>query len=98
MECKPAPADRDDTAPARFGFTVTKKLGNAVLRNRIRRRLKAAMVQTAVSGAKPGYDYVLVARPAAATLPYAELVKELDQAFRRVHHARARKSNESSTA
>ena len=73
----------------RFGFTVTKQLGKANVRNRIRRRLKAAVARLADSRAKPGTDYVLIARAAAYTLPFAEIVKHLDQALQRVHHPRS---------
>jgi ribonuclease P protein component len=66
----------DAGRPPRFGFTVTKKIGNAVVRNRIRRRLRAAARAAALHGA-PGADYVLVARPAALTLPFDRLVSDL---------------------
>ena len=46
----------------RFGFTVTKAMGNAVARNRIRRRLKAAVTEAGVSLGHVGHDYVLIAR------------------------------------
>jgi ribonuclease P protein component len=62
--------------PPRFGFTVTKKIGNAVVRNRIRRRLRAAVRQAALHAAA-GADYVLIARPAALTLPFERLVNDL---------------------
>ncbi len=68
-----------DRAP-RFGFTVTRKVGNAVVRNRIRRRLREA-VRTAESGASPATDYVLVARRAALTLPFQRLVTDLVTGF-----------------
>jgi len=61
--------------PPRFGFTVTKKLGGAVVRNRIRRRLREA-VRLAGDGAA-GTDYVLVGRHAALTLPFERLVADL---------------------
>lgn len=79
------------TVPARFGFTVTKKLGGAVKRNRIRRRLKAAVDELAGSHCRPGFDYVLVARAAALTCPYGALKKDLEAAFQRVHHPRREK-------
>ncbi|HMN38370.1 MAG TPA: ribonuclease P protein component [Hyphomicrobium sp.] len=85
MEAKPrAPGGAPLEGP-RFGFTITKKLGNAVARNRIRRRLKAAISQIAPLYAHDGFDYVLVARAAALDKPYAELVDELTRAFKGVH-------------
>jgi ribonuclease P protein component len=74
----------------RFGFTVTKALGGAVVRNRIRRRLKAAVAATAGVCARRSHDYVLVARAAAAERPFEDLKKDLEQAFQRVHHPAAR--------
>ncbi len=75
-------------APPRFGFTVTKAMGCAVIRNRIRRRLKAAVTAVAGSAAQPGHDYVIIARKAALDIPFADLKKDLERAFHRVHHAR----------
>jgi len=75
---------RDD-ADARIGigFTATKKIGNAVVRNRARRRLKeAARAVLAVHGA-PGHDYVAVARAATPDLPFARLVADFADAVRR---------------
>ncbi len=81
----------DLASPPRFGFTVTKQLGNAVVRNRIRRRLKAAIDLLAGTKAQPGYDYVLIARTPALTRPFADLKKELEDALHRVHHAPQRR-------
>lgn len=61
--------------PARFGFTVTKKIGNSVVRNRIRRRLREAV--RLYPGANSGTDYVLIGRRAALTLPFDRLVADL---------------------
>lgn len=72
----------------RFGFTVTKKLGGAVVRNRIRRRLKAAILELVDGHARPGFDYVLIARKAALDRPFAALKKDLEDALHRVHHPR----------
>jgi ribonuclease P protein component len=66
-----------DGRPARFGFTVTKKTGNAVVRNRIRRRLREAVRLAGGALALPGTDYVLVGRPAALTLEFDRLVADL---------------------
>lgn len=80
----PASAEQAFTGP-RFGFTVTKRLGNAVRRNRIRRRLKAAVSEVAKVAARDHFDYVLVARDAAHDLDFASLISELKIAFERVH-------------
>ncbi|MGB7205843.1 MAG: ribonuclease P protein component [Anderseniella sp.] len=60
---------RDDTHPARIGFTVTRKLGNAVTRNRIKRRLREAVRVASGLDLRPGHDYVFIGR--AATLDQA---------------------------
>jgi len=61
----------------RFGFTVTRKTGNAVVRNRIRRRLRD-VVRHLVGNAVPGTDYVLIGRRAALTLPFDRLIADLE--------------------
>jgi len=66
--------------PPRFGFTVTKKIGNAVVRNRIRRRLREA-VRRAEGRAEAATDYVLVGRRAALTLQFERLVTDLMSGF-----------------
>jgi ribonuclease P protein component len=76
----PSPA-----APARFGFTATKKLGNAVTRNLIRRRLKEAVRLVASGRARAGCDYVLIARAAAATRSFAVIERDLATAFDGLH-------------
>jgi ribonuclease P protein component len=60
----------------RVGLTVTKKNGNAVIRNRIRRRLREA-VRANADGLSAGTDYVVVARREALDAPFTELVREL---------------------
>ena len=65
--------------PARFGFTVTKQIGNAVVRNRIRRRLREAVRLSA--GGEPGTDYVLIGRRAALGLQFDRLVTDLVSSF-----------------
>ncbi len=64
----------------RFGFTVTKKIGNAVVRNRIRRRLREA-VRQAEMAAEAATDYVIVGRRAALTLQFETLVTDLRSGF-----------------
>ena len=76
----------------RFGFTITKKLGNAVTRNRIRRRLKAALTALESEFAADGFDYVVVARQAAFNRPFTDLQNDLRRALKRVHNPEASKS------
>lgn len=69
--------DRGDDGGPRFGFTVTRKTGHSVERNRIRRRLREAVRLVAPACARPGHDYVLVGRRPALTVPFADLVADL---------------------
>lgn len=69
--------ERGDTAPPRVGFTVTRKVGNAVVRNRLRRRLKEAVRVHAASALRPGHDYVVVGRDDALHAPFSRLADEL---------------------
>ena len=64
-------------AEPRVGFTVTKKHGNAVERNRMRRRLKEAVRLHAGFAMQPGHDYVVVARRDILTAPFDALADEL---------------------
>jgi ribonuclease P protein component len=74
-----------DPGLARFGFTATKTLGGAVVRNRARRRLKEAVRVTASAHAQRGYDYVLIARAGTVQRRFAELIKDLERALAKVH-------------
>lgn len=64
-------------APARVGFTVTTKQGDAVERNRMRRRLKEAVRLHAAIAMQPGHDYVIVARREVLAAPFDRLANEL---------------------
>ena len=75
---------------ARFGFTVTRQIGKAVDRNRIRRRLKAAVRGVSADHARREFDYVLIARRPALTSAFDALVADLVKAFERVHRAPAK--------
>jgi ribonuclease P protein component len=76
---------RRDAGGPRVGFTVSKKTGSAVERNRIRRRLREAARNVIENVGKPGFDYVLVARRDVLAAPFATLVRELERALRKVH-------------
>ena len=81
--------DRKDDAPPRVGFTVTKKHGNAVERNRMRRRLKEAVRLNAAFAMQPGHDYVIVARREVLGSPFDQLSRQL------IHRIENRPSNKS---
>ncbi|ODN69169.1 Ribonuclease P protein component [Methylobrevis pamukkalensis] len=72
---------------ARFGYTVTKKIGNSVERNRIRRRLREAVRLHGAAVAAEGIDHVLIGRRAALTVPFADLVNDLLSALRAARKA-----------
>ncbi len=73
---------RDDRDAPRVGYTVTRKAGNAVMRNRIRRRLKEAVRTHAAGDMEPGNDYVIVGREEVLAAPFALLKAELSRRLR----------------
>lgn len=74
---------RGDTAPVRVGFTVTRKVGNAVTRNRARRRLREAARLVLAERPACGFDLVLIGRTATAGVPFTRLVADLNRALDR---------------
>ena len=79
--------DRGDVLPTRVGFTVSKKVGNAVERNRVRRRLREVVRLFGEGRMHSGYDYVLVGRQAALSLPFDRITNDFDRALKRAHNA-----------
>ena len=73
-----------ETQHPHFGFTVTKKLGCAVVRNRIRRRLREIVRKLTQTRGLPDCDYVIVARESCLRCPAEQLQSELDAALRQV--------------
>jgi len=74
---------RDDAAPARLGFTVTKKIGNAVTRNRTRRRLKEAARLLLQARPVAGVDLVLIGRESTRSRNFKALQGDLQKALER---------------
>lgn len=72
----------------RVGFTASRKVGGAVVRNRARRRLKAACAAILPSCGTAGRDYVIIARKSTATRPYGRLVDDLRTALKRIEDDR----------
>jgi len=80
----------------RVGFTASRKVGNAVVRNRAKRRLRAAAAQLLTRAGRPGIDYVLIARAGTGARPYAELLGDLASALRQVDGASPARRHEES--
>jgi ribonuclease P protein component len=74
---------REDAGSARVGFTVTKKVGNAVVRNRVRRRLKEAARLVLGAAQAPAADIVLIGREATRTRKFTALQDDLRRALRK---------------
>ena len=65
----------------RVGYTASRRVGNAVQRNRARRRLKALAGEVLPELGRPGYDYVLIARASTPSRPFAALTQDLRRAL-----------------
>ena len=76
---------RQDEAQPRFGLTATKKLGNAVVRNRTKRRLRALAHELFPQHAKNGYDYVLIGRVHTKNRDWGALQTDLTSALQAIH-------------
>jgi ribonuclease P protein component len=76
---------RDDKGDVRVGFTVSRQVGNAVERNRVRRRLREIIRLAQAGSLQTGHDYVLVGRRAALEMPFGRMMQELSAALDRIH-------------
>jgi ribonuclease P protein component len=75
-------------ATTRVGFSVSKRVGSAVVRNLVKRRLREA-IRPLLPMMSPGLDIVIIARPEAATVPFAALSAALDATLRRARLLRS---------
>jgi ribonuclease P protein component len=84
---------RDDGDPTiRVGFTCSKKVGNAVARNRAKRRLREVARLVLLKQGKPGWDYVLIGRATqTAARPFDLLQSDLSDALRKLHSPRPKR-------
>ena len=76
---------RADEGAVRVGFTVSRQVGKAVERNRVRRRLREIVRLADAGKLQAGHDYVLIGRRAALKATFGEMVRELDAALNRIH-------------
>jgi ribonuclease P protein component len=79
---------------ARVGFTASKKIGNAVIRNRAKRRLRAAASQLLPLLGRDGHDYVLVARGTTVARPFPALLSDITTALKAAHRKLDAKAGE----
>ncbi|UWQ33233.1 ribonuclease P protein component [Leisingera sp. M527] len=78
--------NRQDDGGIRMGFTCSKKVGNAVVRNRAKRRLREAARMILPAHGRPGWDYVLIGRATeTAQRPFEELKRDLIYALKKIH-------------
>jgi ribonuclease P protein component len=94
-ETTPAPTGRDDL-PVRAGFVVSKAVGKAVVRNKVRRRLRH-LIRERLAALPPGATVVVRALPGAAERAFPELAADLDAALAAARDRRSRRSRRGGT-
>ena len=77
IQYKPAKGDLSGDRQPRVGFTVTKKVGNAVVRNKCKRRLKEVARDAFADLGKIGCDYVIIGRSGSFNAPFEKLIKDM---------------------
>ncbi len=78
------PHEGDEAVDVRVGFTVSRKVGGAVVRNRARRRLRQAAERVMPDQAAGARDYVLIGRRSTIERPFGDLVADLETALARL--------------
>ncbi len=83
----------DNVRVCRTGYTASKKIGNAVQRNRARRRLRALVRELMCDSGRPGTDYVVIARASVLRADFARLRADFQMALVRLHKKLDRQQN-----
>jgi len=89
LQAAPCPPEDTGGEAVRVGFTASRRVGNAVHRNRAKRRLRAAAAEVLARDGRKGTDYVLIARAATVARPYRDLLGDLATALRQIERRRA---------
>lgn len=84
LQVAPLPESERASGPLRVGYTASKKVGNAIARNRCKRRLREAVRKVMPLHAREGLDYVLIAREDTIARPFDQLLADLRQALKRL--------------
>ena len=85
--------DTEDAGATRIGFTCSKKVGNAVIRNRAKRRLREIAREVLPVHGRPGWDYVLVGfSETTVARPYSKMLRDFETALSRVHEPRPKRT------
>ena len=85
---------RGDSGPVRVGFTVTKKVGTATERNRVRRRLRELVKRLDAASVRPHHDYVIVGRRAALDRGFETMFNDLRSALSRLERQTSKQSGD----
>jgi len=85
--------ESSESSNIRVGFTATKKIGNAVIRNRAKRRMRSIALETLPTLGQKGTDYVFIARNSTATTPYEALVGDAQKALSSLAQMTKKSSN-----
>ena len=91
LQARRRDTDEPTSTPIRFGLTASKKTGNAVTRNRIRRRLRALAHELLPQYGQTGYDYVMIGRVHTPARDWSALRKDLSSALKAIHTEKSEK-------